>query len=262
MNNSWTEAGIKNKEKSVVWEYAFGEANKDFELILNKLVSAGYTHDEAVQLALYAPLGSVLNKDTKEPIPDLEGVVAEIQRNGANSKYTEFGEDTKATMKDAKIRVSKITEGKLEMMYNSKAHETEVVGGTYGNDRINEIIQAHKNAGGRPENIWQAINDSPEALAYYEGLARGKRGLTTYALIDAQLKASGLHPGIWPNRKEEEDDTGQVEDASNALEETKHEGSLVSYNNVTINLEERERYFNGEGSAWNSSDNLPSWVTA
>tara|TARA_R100000152_G_C6780111_1_gene212493 strand:+ start:719 stop:2980 length:2262 start_codon:yes stop_codon:yes gene_type:complete len=261
LNNSWADAGIKTKEKSVVWEYALGEANKDFELKVNKLVSVGYTHDEAVQTALYASLGSVKNKDTGEVIPDFEGVVAEIQRNGANSKYTEFGETVKASVKDADIRVSKIREAKEEMLYNKDAILNKVVGGKYGNERINEIIQAHKNAGGRPENIWQAINDSPEALAYYEGLARGKRGLTTYALIDAQLKASGLHPGIWPDRKEEKDETGIIEADSNALEETKYEGDLVSYINVTTNSEERERFLNGEGSAWNTSDNLASWVT-
>ena len=48
-----------------------------------------------------------------------------------------------------------------------------------------------------------------DALAYYNGLASGKRNLYGYSLIDAQLKAAG-HPGIWPERVEVTDDENLI----------------------------------------------------
>ena len=98
-------------------------------------------------------------------------------------------------------------------------------------------------------------------MKYYEGLALGKRGLTTYALIDKQLKAAG-HPGIFPERVDEEDETGQVDAAEEATQQTKYEGDLVSYNTVTTNLQEIENGKNGLPSSWNSPDNTPGWLTA
>ena len=255
LNSAWTEAGIKHREKSVVWEYALANAQKDYEAKFNKLVALGYDADSAVELALRGTLGSVVDKENK-PMPEFEGVISEIQRLGANSKYTEQGEKALDDLGNAKIRVSKIHEGKLEMLKNEEAISDEVVGGQYGQDRINEIIESIKIHG-----LWKGIRKADNALKYYEGLALGKRGLTTYALIDKQLKAAG-HPGIFPERVDEEDETGQVDAAEEATQQTKYEGDLVSYNTVTTNLQEIENGKNGLPSSWNSPDNTPGWLTA
>ena len=258
LNNSWAEAGIKNREKTVVWEYALANAQKDYETKFNKLIAFGYSSDEAVELALRAPAGSVKDKEGN-PIPEFEGVINEIQRNGANSKYTQYGEEAKANIKNSHIRVSKIREGKEEMFFDADAIDNQVVGGEYGEARIKEIAES-MNVYGK----WKGIRKAEEALKYYEGLALGKNGLTAYALIDKQLKASG-HPGLWPERVEEEetddakDELDAIEDATQPL---KQEGDLVSYNTVTTNLAEVNRFKNGEESYWNTSDALPGYLTA
>jgi len=255
LNTSWTEAGIKHREKSVVWEYALANAQKDYEAKFNKLVAIGYDADTAVELALRGTLGSVVDKEGN-PMPEFEGVISEIQRLGANSKYTEQGEKAKDEIGNAKIRVSKIWEGKLEMLKNVDAIEKEVIGGQYGEDRIKEITESIQIYG-----LWKGIRKADHALKYYEGIALGKRGLTAYALIDKQLKASG-HPGIWPDRVEVEDETGQVDAAEEATQETQYDGSLVSLNTVTTNLQDIEDAKNGVPSEWNSSNNLAGYLTA
>ena len=98
-------------------------------------------------------------------------------------------------------------------------------------------------------------------MKYYEGIALGKRGLTAYALIDKQLKAAG-HPGLWPDRVEVEDETGQVDATEEATQETQYDGDLVSYNTVTTNLQDIEDAKNGVPSEWNSSNNLAGYLTA
>ena len=108
---------------------------------------------------------------------------------------------------------------------------------------------------------WDGIIKATRALDYYQGLSLGKHGLTPYALIDAQLKAAGF-PGIWPDRIEETDETGSMEEATKATEEGKYDGSLVSLNNINTNLEERSRAINGEDSAWNEPAELPGYLIA
>lgn len=98
LNASWADAGIKSKEKSVEWEYALANAEKDYEIKFNKLVAMGFPVDDAAHLALRAPLGSVKNEDG-EPLPEFEGVLSEIQRNGALSKYTVESKQQKESIK-------------------------------------------------------------------------------------------------------------------------------------------------------------------
>jgi len=264
LNGSWHDAGIKAKEKSVEWEFALANAREDYERKFNKLVAMGFDADNASRLALKAPLGSVTTPDGK-PIPDFEGVAAEIQRMGALSQYTQESERATASIKESKIRVSKIAEGKVEMQKiantlskdNLRPFEKEVIGGKYGQDRIQEIIENIKIYG-----TWNGIRKSENALNYYEGLALGKRRLTGYGLIDAQLKAAG-HPGLFPDRTEEkEDTTGQIDAATDAQAPLNQEGSAPSLNKVENNNENMQAFYSGESPVHNRTENLNPYLVA
>ncbi len=256
LNESWADAGIKAKEKSVEWEYALANARIDYERKFNKLISIGYPVEDAASLALNAPLGSVKGKDG-EPLPEFEGVNTEIQRNGALSKYTVQSQQQKESIKNSKIRISKIAEGKLEMQRNTlegMEFNEYVIGGQYGQDRIQEIIESIKVHG-----TWNGIRKASHALSYYEGLSLGKRRLTGYALIDQQLKAAG-HPGIWPDRKEEEDETGQVDAATTAYAPLNYGGSAPTANKVDLNEQSMVAFYSGEPDPHNLPENQAPWL--
>lgn len=104
------------------------------------------------------------------------------------------------------------------------------------------------------------IQKADHALKYYEGLTLGKRRLSAYGLIDQQLKAAG-HPGIWPDRKEEEDDTGQVEAATTAYAPLFiGEGSAVTANKVDLNEQSMVAFYSGEPDPHNLPENQAPWL--
>ena len=255
LNESWTEAGMKSKEKKVVWHYAKANAQKDYQEKFNRLVAMGYDSDNASYLAMYGQLGSVTTKKG-EPMPDFEGVVANIQRQGANSKYTKFGEDQKLSLKNAHIRVSEINLAKQEILdLESPAKiSQQVIGGKYGQDRINEIAENIKVHG-----TWAGIRESSNALRYYEGISLGKRGMFAYGLIDAQLKAAG-HPGIWPDRTDVEDTTGTVEKVTEVVQPLKYDGSAPSMHVVSNDYQDLINQNIGQGSVWNQVTNIAGWL--
>jgi len=258
LNASWHDAGIKSKEKPVVWEYALSNAREDYERKFNLLVSMGYDAAPASKLALHAPLGSVVDENQK-PIPEFEGVIAEIQRNQAGSIYTTQSERQKESIKNSKLRVFEISQGKIEMQKNTLAgmeFKDYIIGNQYGKDRINEIIENIKIYG-----TWNGIRKSTEALEYYEGLSLGKRKLHAYGLIDQQLKAAG-HPGIWPDRVEEEDDSGQVEAATSAYAPLNNGGSAIAFNQVDDNEEDLLRFYRGDSSIHNKPENMAPHLVA
>ena len=257
LNQSWTDAGMKSKEKPVVWEYALARATADYERKFNKLVAIGFDADSASKLALDSPAGGVKHPETGEPITDFEGVVNEIKTNGANSKYTKDAIEDKDSLADAMIRVHQIDVGKREMIEDPFAVKTKIVGGEYGKDRINEIIKNIEIYG-----PWEGVIKSDLALKYYQGLALGKRGWNAHGIIDSQLKAAG-HPGLFPDRVEpdpKEDDDGAADETANVVEETKYEGSLVSYNNIIDNSIDLQNRALGRESVHNQPENIASYL--
>ena len=256
LNNSWTEAGLKSKEKPLIWQQALARATKDYYEKFNRLVAMGIDPDQASQLAMNASLGEVKHPETKEPIPDFQGVVNEIKTNGAGSKYTVKSQGDIDDFEDSMIRMHEIDVGKKQMLENPDPR-TFLIGHDYGKDRLNEIIENMKWYG-----PWEGIIQSDQALKYYQGLARGKRGWNAHSLIDAQLKAAG-HPGLFPDRKEKEvkeEDDGSTEQASNIIEESKEGGSLVSYNNLITNTNELQNMRTGQPSDWNRTENTAGYL--
>ena len=254
LNQSWTDAGMKQNEKSVVWEFAFAQAKEDYQRQFNFLVANGYTAKEASRLALRGGAGEAVDKESGDALGDFEGVISNIDREGANSKYTRYGEDQQKEMKDGHLRVQAVDEAKKELQTNPYAEQTTVIGGKYGRDRLNEIKESIEKHG-----VWDGLRRAENALDYYEGVALGKRGMFAYGLIDAQLKADG-HPGIFPNRMIVTDSTGQIKAGTDALQPTKYRGSGTTYNNVVNDSQDLINYYTGKGSVFNDPENLPDWL--
>ena len=253
LNESWTGAGMKQKEKSVVWEFAFANAKRDYERQFNNYIANGYKAPEAHRLAMRGGMGEAVNKEDGESFGN-EGVLTEIQRMGAGSKYTRYGEDQQKLMKDAHLRVQAVDEAKKELQADPYAEQTKVIGGKYGRDRLNEIKESIEKHG-----TWEGIRRAEKALDYYEGVSLGKRGLFAYGLIDAQLKADG-HPGLFPNRTLVMDSSGAVKAGTTALQPTKYRGSVTSYNTVVDNTMDLVNYYSGAGSIFNQPENLAGWL--
>lgn len=248
LNETWADAGIKQNEKKTVWEFSLAQANRAYNEKFNTLIKMGYPPDQANRLALHANLGDIKGEDG-EPLPEFEGVIAHLKRTGAKNDYTRYGEEANNSLKDADIMVSKIREGKNQMRDNPLAITDEVIGGEYGQNHLNTIKKNMDTYG-----VWKGLRMSKNAVAYYDGLARGKRKLYGINLIDAQLKADG-HPGIWPDRKEfSENDLTEL--ASMIFASTEYEGSMPSYLELINNQEDLYTYQDGFTSVWNLPENL------
>tara|TARA_R100000781_G_scaffold78045_1_gene48381 strand:+ start:643 stop:2880 length:2238 start_codon:yes stop_codon:yes gene_type:complete len=252
LNETWADAGIKQNEKKTVWEFSLAQANKAYTEKFNTLIKMGYPPDAANRLALHAKLGDVKGKDN-EPLPEFEGVVEHLKRTKATNDYTRYGEEANASLKDADVMVSKIREGKDQMMKHPLTIATEVIGGNYGKNHLNTIKRNMQIYG-----TWDGIRKSEAAFQYYQGLARGKRGVSPYGLIDLQLKAAdplNKKAGIWPDRKDhsENDYTSHSWDIMAPLLQ---EGSSSKFNEVFTNREDVYNYQNNFPSMWNLPENL------
>ena len=252
LNDTWADAGIKQNEKKPVWEFALGRANQAYQTNFNRLIKMGYPPDEANRLALYANVGEIKNEQG-ETVNDFEGVVTHLNRTGVKNKYTRYGEEADKSLKDAHIMVSKIKEGKDAMLVNPEIITNEVIGGKFGQNHLNTIKRNMKIYG-----TWKGIRKSTDALAYYNGLASGKRNLYGYSLIDAQLKADG-HPGIWPDRVDtSENDYTQY--ANEIWNVTDFEGSAMSYNELLLNQDDLFTYQENSSSVWDLPENISPFL--
>ena len=252
LNETWSDAGIKQNEKKPVWEFALAQANASYNKNFNRLIRMGYPPEQANRLALHAKLGEVKGKDG-EPVTDFEGVVAHLNRTGVKNDYTKYGEEANASLKDADIMVSKIAEGKKFMIDNPTAILNDVIGGKYGQNHLNTLKKNMDIYG-----TWKGIRMSKEALLYYVVLARGKRKLSGFNLIDAQLKADG-HPGIWPDRTDTSDNDF-TEYSFTKLAPLDYAGSGASYNEILLNQDDMYTYQDGTTSVWNLPENLSPFL--
>ena len=253
LNRTWTDAGMTSKEKPVVWEYALARATQDYERKFNQLVEIGYPPDIATKLALDGPPGGANDKEG-QPMANFQGVVNEILQNGPNSRYTQEGEDALNSIADAHIRVDAINKGKLELLQEVDAIDKTIIGGKYGKDRLNEIIENIEKYG-----TWRGLSRSEHAMNFYDGLSRGKRQLSAHGIIDRQLKLMG-HPGLYPERTVQvPDPDGNIEAANDALQPTKYEGSADTYNTITEDTLDLMNYYSGTSSRWNQRDNIPTY---
>ena len=252
LNETWADAGIKQNEKKTVWEFALAQANATYNRNFNRLIRMGYPPEQANRLALHANIGEVKGDDG-EPLPEFEGVVAHLKRTGVKNDYTTYGEEANASLKDADIMVSKIAEGKEFMLDNPTAITNKIIGGKYGQNHLNTIKENMNRYG-----TWKGIRMSKEALLYYEGLARGKRKLSGFGLIDAQLKLDG-HPGIWPDRTDTSDNDF-TEFAFTKLAPLDYAGSGASYNEILLNQDDIYTYQDGTTSVWNLPENVSPFL--
>ena len=268
LNQTWAEAGLKKNEKSLIWNQARTRAFADYDRKFSQLVGMGFDREAAMKIAKEGNAADLVHPVTKEPIPglaDFEGVISEMQRNGANSKYTRISELEKSKMNESMLRFWEVNKAKVEIAkktVDGKEIHTYVFGGEYGKKQIEDIISKESHYG-----IWGAINNSPEAKMYYESIARGKRGWNAHSVIDDQLKAAG-HKGLWPDRKLPTDNekldanVNQAEDKiSSIIEQTKEGGSIVAYNQLTNDVEDMRNLRTSQPSVWNQPQNLSEAIT-
>ena len=266
LDTVWDDMGVKNKEKSIDYIEAKFNAQADYARKYNRYVAMGYRPEDASHLALHA--NQVTDKRTGEVIPDSMGVLAEIKANGANSKYIKTGQSIMKDLKPGHIRTAKIREGKMEILNDPNIINTGIIGGDYGNRQINIIKNNIDKFGAR------GLYMDKGALAYYEGLARGRnpRFGGYWGIVDAQLKAAG-HPGLNPEDRPSAVSLGTGKDANgNTLPDPRGTAKVdrsvsraMNYsnqpNNLYINNMLQDGTRNGKGlSVWDRQENL-SWYT-
>ena len=211
LNTAFTDMGIKANEKSPAWVEAFANAKADYTRMYNKYVAMGYPPEQASHWALHATPGEVTDNDGN-PISVGGGVLHEIRTNGAGAKYGQTGQSLERQLGPGRIRVARIASGKAEMLNDPKAVTTRVIGDAYGHNQLQSIRDNIDKYGER------GIYMDKGALAYYQGLARGRnpREGGWWGLLDAQLKADG-HAGLPPQTKPPIVDISRDRDDSGAI---------------------------------------------
>ena len=194
LDTAFTNMGIKGNEKSPAYVEAMANAKADYANKYNQYIGMGYTAEQASYLALHGQ--GVVDPETKEPIPDSMGVLAEIKANGEGSKYVVEGMNVERDIRAGDIRVARIASGKREIIDDPNIIINGTIGGAYGQKQLTSIIKNIEKHG-----VNKGLTIDKGAIQYYKGLASG-RGGNWMGLLDAQLKANG-HEGLWPKGKPE-----------------------------------------------------------
>ena len=194
LDTAFTNMGIKGNEKSPAYVEAMANAKADYANKYNRYVGMGYTAEQASYLALHGQ--GVVDPETKEPIPDSMGVLAEIKANGEGSRYVVEGMNVERDIRAGDIRVARIASGKREIIDDPNIIINGTIGGAYGQKQLTSIINNIEKHG-----VNKGLTIDKGAIQYYKGLASG-RGGNWMGLLDAQLKANG-HEGLWPQGKPE-----------------------------------------------------------
>ena len=194
LDTVWTSMGIKGNEKSIDYINALENAKIDYAEKYNKYVGMGYEPAIASHYALHAD--SVVDPETKEPIPDSMGVIREIKTKTVGNKYIEAGQAVEKDLKPGAHRVVQIRMAKEEIANDVSAVTKTVLGGYYGQKQINKIQENIEKYG--PRGLYM----DEGAIAYYKGIARGRnpREGGWWGLVDAQLKANGYTEGLSQSR--------------------------------------------------------------
>ena len=194
LDTVWTSMGIKGNEKSIDYINALENAKIDYAKKYNKYVAMGYEPAVASHYALHAD--SVIDPETKQPIPDSMGVIREIKTKTVGNKYIEAGQAVEKDLKPGAQRVVHIKMAKEEIANDVSAVTKTVIGGYYGQKQINKIQENIEKYG--PRGLYM----DEGAIAYYKGIARGRnpREGGWWGLVDAQLKANGYTEGLSQSR--------------------------------------------------------------
>jgi len=265
LDRAFTNMGIKANEKSPAYVEALSNAKTDYATKYWRYVNMGYSSAEASHYALHA--NQVVNKETREVIPDSMGVIFEIKHNQESSKYVVTGQSIEKLIKPGTLRVARIASGKREIRDDPSIIHTDVIGGAYGQRQL-DSIKANLDKYGGERGIWK----NKGARQYYEGLARGRDG-NWMGLVDAQLKATG-HPGLWPNERPPEQDLykgrnvngEKVEDPNGLLpiaksiERASKYPNYLSYQYVTNLAKDARDYQTSSYSWWEKQNMLSPWL--
>ena len=266
LDTAFTNMGIKGNEKSPAYVEAMANAKADYAIKYNQYVAMGYEPAQASHLALHAQ--QVVDPETKEPVPDSMGVLAEIRTNGEGSKYVITGQSVEKDLKPGTIRVARIYSGKKEMRDDPNIIFNGTIGGAYGQKQLTSVIQNIEKHG-----VNKGLKIDKGAIQYYKGLSSG-RGNNWMGLLDAQLKANG-HEGLWPQGKPEIQTFMEgIDENGEQIVSKEYEGLRRSIAGVSgypskSTLIYQDGYIrDGQGiqkgnptSVWDSPERLPSWYT-
>ena len=270
LDKAFTNMGIKANEKSPAYVEAMSNAKADYANKYNRYVAMGYPPEDASYLALHA--NEVKDKETGEVLSDSMGVIAEIKQNAEGSKYVVTGQSVEKSIKEGDIRVARIASGKRELLENPTIISKGVIGGDYGKKQIDTI---HENI--TKYGLWRGINNSKNAVKYYEGLARNRNYRETgghLGIIDKQLKAAG-YDGLWPDGVPPDQSlmTGKNQDgeripdpdglrsqSAHAFRALQFAGSTDCYLYAEHMLRDTDDRW-ATGSVWDESDALQPWLT-
>jgi hypothetical protein len=266
LNTAFTNMGIKGNEKSLAWVEAYENAKADYAIKYNQYVAMGYPPSEASHHALYSP--QVINPETKQPIPDSMGVLAEIKTNGEGSKYVMTGQAIEKKVKAGSIRVGQIKLAKDEILNDPTVVTSTIIGGDYGHRQITSIKNNLEKHG--PRGLYM----DEGALAYYEGLARGRNAREGgwWGIVDAQLKAAG-HEGLNGGKKPvsvqfaagTDEDGNDLPDPTGMKIPTKRMAAAMNYpnryNNQYLQNCIIDCHRNDGISIFDSPDWLAPWIT-
>ena len=259
--------GYKGNEKSVDYIRALENAKVDYAEKYNKYVGMGYEPAVASHYALYAD--SVIDPETKEPIPDSMGVIKEIETKTTGNKYIKAGQAVEKDLKPGAHRVVQIRMAKEEISNDVSAVTKTVVGGYYGQKQINKIQENIEKYG--PRGLYM----DKGALAYYKGIARGRnpREGGWWGIVDAQLKANGYTEGLSQSRPNAISLMTGVDNEGNTIPNERGTMKIDAEISRTMNYPSFETSIyakhllddslrNGLGnSIWDQPDNLQSYLT-
>ena len=266
LDTAFTNMGIKGNEKSPAYVEAMANAKADYAIKYNQYVAMGYPPAQASHHALHSP--QVINPETKEPIPDSMGVLAEIKANGEGSKYVMTGQSIERDIKPGHIRVARIHSGKKEMRDDPNIIFNGTIGGSYGQKQIDSVIKNIEKHG-----VNKGLNIDKGAIQYYKGLSSG-RGNNWMGLLDAQLKANG-HEGLWPQGKPEIQTFMEgIDENGEQIVSKEYEGlrravyGCSGFPSKSTLIYQDGCIRDGQGiqkgnptSVWDSPERLPSWYT-
>ena len=268
LNTAFTDMGIKANEKSPAWVEALSNAKADYTKQYWNYVAMGYEPAEASYLALRGKRGEIKTPDG-ETIQGNNGVLTEIEQNGATNKYVIAGQNVEKSIKPGTLRVARIRSGKEEILNDPSIVTKGVIGGDYGHRQITSIRTNIEKYGRR------GLYMDKGALQYYKGLARGRnpREGGWWALVDAQLKSTG-HEGLNPadrprvmsffTGKDENNNIIPDKNGSSAINRQVSRSLLYPSRTNKLyamnQLKDNARNLSGVKSVWDEPDNWPSWL--
>ena len=181
LDNTLTDMNLVGQEKNDTHVYSTGLLEDAYMEKFYDNVDKGMTREEAAHDALYGPTG----------------VLTDVNTNQSASQYVKspYAESEKNKFKPDEIEQAHILVGKKELNAGLDWRSNHI-GGTHSKKYLDTIEQNIAKYG-----LWRGLDESKEAVSYYQRLTRGKHfdgGGDYIKFIDSQLRLNSPgHPGFF-----------------------------------------------------------------